>query len=66
MLRRKLIDQLDIVVAPLLVGGRDTPTLVDGTSILDQTQLGLLGALKLTGCDVLEDSYLRLRYQVLP
>ena len=31
--RNKLIDYVNIVIAPILVGGRDVPTLVDGESI---------------------------------
>lgn len=64
-LRRGLFDKLDLIVAPLLVGGRDTPTLIDGNSIVSPAQLGLLGRLKLCGCTVLEDSYLRLQYDVM-
>ena len=33
-LREKLIDYIDIVVAPVLIGGKDTSTLIDGTSIM--------------------------------
>lgn len=64
-LREKLIDYVDVVVAPLLVGGRDTPTLVDGRSLAKGDGLSGLGVLKLTDCSVLEDSYLRLRYRVV-
>lgn len=32
-LREDLIDYVSVVVAPVLVGGRDTPTLVDGDAI---------------------------------
>lgn len=64
-LRRGLFDKLDLIVAPLLVGGRDTPTLIDGNSIVSPAQLRLLGRLKLSSCTVLEDSYLRLQYDVL-
>ena len=64
-LRRKLIDFADIVVAPLLIGGKDTPTLVDGCSLRSADELSALGVLKLTECMVLQDSYVRLRYQVI-
>lgn len=65
LLREKLIDYVDVVVAPILIGGKDTATLIDGPSLTTPEQLGQLGALKLEHCDVLSDSYLRLRYQVL-
>lgn len=65
LLREKLIDYVDVVVAPILIGGKDTATLIDGPSLTAPEQLDQLGALKLEHCDVLSDSYLRLRYQVL-
>ena len=64
-LREKLIDYVDVVVAPVLVGGKDTPTLVDGRSLRSSEELSQLGVLKLLDCVVLEDSYLRLRYRVV-
>ncbi|MEY8518144.1 dihydrofolate reductase family protein [Lachnospiraceae bacterium 29-84] len=64
-LREKLFDYVDIVVAPVLVGGKDTSTLIDGKSLLSQRELSKLGVLKLQECIVLEDSYLRLRYKVI-
>ena len=64
-LREKLFDYVDIVVAPVLVGGKDTPTLIDGGSLLSQNELSKLGVLKLQECEVLECSYLRLRYEVM-
>ena len=64
-LREKLIDYIDIVVAPVLIGGKDTSTLIDGTSLLSESELSKLGVLKLQECIVLKDSYLRLRYEVI-
>ena len=64
-LREKLFDYVDIVVAPVLIGGKDTSTLIDGKSLLSQSELSGLGVLKLQECVVLEDSYLRLRYEVV-
>ncbi len=64
-LREKLIDYLDIVVAPVLVGGKDTSTLIDGKSLLSESELSRLGVLKLQEFVVLENSYLRLRYRVI-
>ena len=63
-LREKLIDYVDVVVAPLLVGGKDTPTLIDGASLFEGDDLSGLGVLMLESCTVLEGSYLRLRYRV--
>lgn len=64
-LREKLLDYIDIVVAPILIGGKDTSTLIDGKSLLSENELSKLGVLKLRECTILEDSYLRLRYEVI-
>lgn len=64
-LRSKLIDYVDIVVAPVLIGGKETPTLIDGKSRKLAGELSGVGVLKLIDCSVLQDSYIRLRYKVL-
>ena len=63
--RKSLVDHMKIVVAPLIVGGKDTSSLVDGFSITDQSQLHLLKALRLKECKKLENSYLLLEYDVI-
>jgi 2,5-diamino-6-(ribosylamino)-4(3H)-pyrimidinone 5'-phosphate reductase len=63
--RNGLIDHVTIVVAPLIVGGKDTSSLVDGFSLTEQSQLHLLKALKLRECRKLENSYLFLEYDVI-
>ncbi len=64
-LREKLFDYVDIVVAPVLIGGKDTSTLIDGKSLVSQRELSKLGVLKLQECVILENSYVRLRYEVI-
>jgi len=64
-LREKVLDYVDIVVAPVLIGGKDTATLIDGKSLLSENELSKLGVLKLQECVILENSYLRLRYEVI-
>ena len=64
-LREKLFDYIDVVVAPVLIGGKDTSTLIDGKSLQSERELSQLGVLELQECTVLEDSYLRLRYKVI-
>ena len=64
-LREKLIDYIDIVVAPVLIGGKDTSTLIDGKSLLSESELSKISVLKLQECVVLDNSYLRLRYEVI-
>ena len=64
-LREKLFDYVDIVVAPVLIGGKETASLIDGSSIISENELSELGVLKLINCTVLNDSYIRVRYQVI-
>ncbi len=64
-LREKLIDYVDLVVAPVLIGGKDTPTLIDGQSLLSEIELSKLGVLELQKCAVLKNSYIRLQYKVV-
>lgn len=65
LLREKLFDYVDIVVAPVLIGGKDTSTLIDGISITNVNELGSLGVLQLENCEILNGSYIRLRYKVI-
>ena len=64
-LRDKLFDYVDIVVAPVLIGGKDTATLIDGSSLRAKDELSQLGVLRLIDANGLQDSYVRLRYQVI-
>lgn len=63
--RQGLIDHVSIVIAPLLVGGKNTSTLVDGESLHTQDDLLKVKTLKLAKCDVLENSYLHALYDVI-
>lgn len=64
-LREKLFDYIDIVIAPVLVGGKDTTTLIDGDSITVPGQLSQLGVLKLESVQELEGSFVRMRYRII-
>ena len=64
-LREDLIDYVNIVVAPVLVGGRDTTTLIDGDAISSPEELSAIRPLKLIECKALDDSYVQLRYKVI-
>jgi len=64
-LRNKLIDKISIVVAPTLIGGKDTPSLIDGKSLSSVKELSLIKALKLTEVKKLNNSYLHLKYDVI-
>ncbi|MBQ7898736.1 MAG: dihydrofolate reductase family protein [Bacteroidales bacterium] len=64
-LRAKLFDYVDIVVAPILAGGKATSTLIDGEAILTPEQLYELGVLELESVQPLNGSYIRMRYRVI-
>lgn len=64
-IRNDLIDYVDIVIAPILIGGKDVPTLVDGESIKNENELNLLRPLELLECNKLNNSYLHLKYRVI-
>ena len=50
-LREKLIDKLSIVVAPTLIGGKDTHSLIDGKSLSSIRELPNVKALKTNFCE---------------
>lgn len=65
LVRQGLIDQISIVVAPCLIGGKDTSTLADGRSLLSKKDLLLIRPLILKKVSKLKDSYLHLLYEVI-
>lgn len=65
LLREKLIDKISIVVAPALIGGKETPSLIDGKSLSSIDELKDIKALKLVDVKKLNDSYLHLKYDVI-
>lgn len=64
-LRQGLIDYVSVVIAPCLIGGKDTPSLVDGKSLRDESELFKIKPLKLKASNKLEHSYLHLEYEVM-
>lgn len=62
--RSGLIDFVSLVVAPLLIGGSDTATLIGGKSLETHDELRLLKPMTLQSVKNLDDSYLHLRYKV--
>jgi 2,5-diamino-6-(ribosylamino)-4(3H)-pyrimidinone 5'-phosphate reductase len=65
LLRAGLIDNVLLVIVPCLVGGRTTTTLVDGEPLHTVEDLARIRPLKLKTCTALEDSYVRLEYEVV-
>lgn len=65
LIRAGLIDELSVVIAPVLIGGKDTPTLVDGVSLSTAEDLRLLRPLELIEAKKLDDSYMHMKYRVV-
>lgn len=65
LLRSGLIDEVSVVMAPCLIGGESTPSLISGNSLHCELDLQKIKALKLKECKVLEQSYLHLTYAVI-
>ncbi|MHA2104816.1 MAG: dihydrofolate reductase family protein [Candidatus Hodarchaeales archaeon] len=65
LMKKKLIDHISIVIAPVLIGGQNTNSLVDGVSPRTEQDLKNIKALKFKKCNFLKDSYLHLYYDVL-
>lgn len=64
-LRHELIDKLSIVIAPSLIGGKETPSLIDGKSLSFVNELKNIKALKLVDIKKLENSYIHLKYNII-
>ncbi len=63
-LREKLIDKISIVIAPILIGGKNTPTLIDGRTLVSENDLKYIKVLELTNVNILKNSFLHLDYNV--
>lgn len=61
-IRNDCVDYIDVVVAPLIVGGRTVPSIVDG---VNPVELHELRGLSLVDVVRLKHNYIRLIYQVL-
>lgn len=64
-LRLGLIDAVSIVIAPCLIGGENTQSLIGGESLHIRTDLFDIKALKLKRSNVWGNSYLHLEYEVI-
>ena len=64
LIRKNLIDRLSLVIAPTLIGGKQTSTLVDGASLKSLKDLKHIKSLKLTKVAKLKNSYLHLVYSL--
>ena len=64
LVREGLVDRVLVVVAPALVGGKDTSTLMDGESLHTLEDLSNIKTLELIQAKPLNNSYLLLEYRV--
>ncbi len=63
LIREGLIDRVSIVVAPALIGGKETSTLMDGISLISESDLKNIKSLKLVSVTKLKNSYIHLVYK---
>lgn len=64
-LRKNLIDHISLVIAPALIGGVDTPSLIDGLSLTTSKELTNIKALQLVCVKKLKNSYIHLKYKII-
>ena len=64
LLRAGLIDRISVVIVPIIIGGKQTSTLVDGESLHTIKDLAKIKPLKLLKVKKLKNSYLHLTYKV--
>jgi 2,5-diamino-6-(ribosylamino)-4(3H)-pyrimidinone 5'-phosphate reductase len=64
LVRENLVDRILLVVAPALVGGKDTSTLMDGESLHTKEELSKIKTLELVQAKPLKNSYLLLEYKI--
>lgn len=64
LLRENLVDKVSIVIAPCLIGGTQTTSLVEGESLHSLNDLKKIRILKLEKCNILKNSYVNLIYSV--
>jgi 2,5-diamino-6-(ribosylamino)-4(3H)-pyrimidinone 5'-phosphate reductase len=65
LLRKNLIDRISVVLVPCLIGGKSTPTLIDGLDLVSQEDLKHIKVLKLEKIDILKHSFLHIQYSIL-
>ena len=64
LLREGLINEVDIFIAPVIVGGRGTPTISDGMELFSECHLDLVNLLKLKSMSFTKHGFVRLRYDI--
>lgn len=65
MFSEHLINKINLVIAPIIVGGTNTAGLVGGPSLTDHSKIGELTGLKLVKAESIGDGYLHVLYDVI-
>lgn len=60
-----LVDYIDFVIAPVIIGGVNTPSVVGGKSFQTFEELKQMAILECLSVTVLKDNYVRMRYKVV-
>ena len=64
LIRAGLVDKVQLVVAPALIGGKSTSTIMDGDSLHSIKELSKIKSLELVKAEKLKNNYLLLEYKV--
>lgn len=64
LLRDGLINELSVVIAPILVGGKDTQSIIGGESIKSVEDLQKIKSLELVNIERLEHNYIHVHYKI--
>lgn len=63
LFKERCIDYIDIIIAPFIVGGKNTPGCVGGESLIDDADVSeAINEYSLISVDSVGDSYVRVRY----
>lgn len=65
LLKLHMIDYIDFIVAPVLIGGNNTPSVIGGDSIMLENDLSRIALMEFMSCKPLGRNYIRLHYKVL-
>lgn len=65
MLRDRLVDQINLVIAPIIIGGKDVPSVVGGAGLTDHGDVGRLTGLRLKKVKDIGDGYIHVLYDVI-
>lgn len=65
LVREGLIDFVDVFIAPVLIGGTDTASLIGGESLETEKDLTKIKPLELSAVERYRHGYVRLKYKVL-